>query len=805
MDDVLKEFLVESNDNLDNLDQEFLELEKNPTDKDRIAAIFRSVHTIKGTCGFLGFAKLESVTHVGENLLSKLRDGVLLLIPEITSALLALVDATREIIKNIESTGSEGDKDYSVLIDTLARLQKGETNVGASTQSTSDAAEAEKAPASAEVAHEVVTAAQPPVELEQAEQIPVVSEPAPQAVPEIKVEPEVQKTVEVAPPTPMKPPVSVAAPVAEAPKETKAASITEASIRVDVKLLDDLMNLVGELVLTRNQILQYSNKQEDSTFITTTQRLNIITSELQESMMKTRMQPIGNVWSKFPRVVRDLAGLCKKKISVVMEGQETELDKTLLEAIKDPLTHLIRNSVDHGIETPQERIEKGKPEEGLLKLRAYHEGGQVNIEIIDNGGGINPDKVKEKAIQKGLVTPEEATKLSERQITNMIFMPGFSTAEKVSNISGRGVGMDVVKTNIEKIGGMVDIQSKFGEGTTIKIKIPLTLAIIPALLATSGGDLYAIPQVSLLELVRLEAENAAKKIEMIHGSPVYRLRGKLLPLVDLNKELNVGEEIIGSNRAVNIVVLQADDRQFGLLVDDINDTQEIVVKPLSSQIQSVPVFAGSTIMGDGRVALILDVMGVAQKAHVVSELKDKARHDLTIIHEEQSGERQSLLLFSCQDSGRMAIPLSQVSRLEKFSMSQIEKVGTQEVVQYRGDIMSLIRVSSTLSERRKNMRNPEFVKEANSNNFIQVVVYKSDKAHVGLVIDRILDIVEASNQIQRTASRNGIMGSLVIQGCVTEILDIEGLIQIGNIQDNGQKNEEGMAATGLVSEASLMQ
>ena len=548
--------------------------------------------------------------------------------------------------------------------------------------------------------------------------------------------------------------------------EARNSSISDSNIRVDVGLLDKLMNLVGELVLARNQILQFSTTQQDTSFLNTSQRFNLITTELQEGVMKTRMQPIGNIWSKFPRVVRDLATSCGKQVNIEMEGKETELDKTIIEAIKDPLTHLVRNAVDHGIETPEKRLASGKSPEGRLFLRAFHEGGQVNIEISDDGAGIDLERVKRKAIEKGLVAPDQAARLSDREVLNLLFLPGFSTAEKVTNVSGRGVGMDVVKTNIEKIGGTVDIQNHVGQGTTLKIKIPLTLAIIPALIVTSNTDRYAIPQVSLLELVRLEGEQARKGIEKIHGVAVYRLRGKLLPLVNLNDELRVEESRNGTDRradesarapaatgsdthnldfaiarskhqlwqkrlrdfldgkasltleearshrdcalgqwlyssalqqfgnlpemqqleklhqqfhavvsivisaqassetaraeqellrveslsaeivallttlerqtaqseAVNMVVLQADDRQFGLVVDDINDTEEIVVKPLGKQLKGISTFAGATIMGDGQVALILDVLGLAQRANVVSEVRDRSVGEKTRWH-----------------------------------------------------------------------------------------------------------------------------------------------------------------------------
>jgi two-component system chemotaxis sensor kinase CheA len=482
--------------------------------------------------------------------------------------------------------------------------------------------------------------------------------------------------------------------------------------------------------------------------------------------MKTRMQPIGNIWSKFPRVVRDLSQSCSKKVRLDMEGKDTELDKTLIEAIKDPLTHIVRNSVDHGIEMPEERVANGKNPEGRIFLRAYHEGGQVNIEIVDDGGGIDPEVIKMKAIGKNLITHQDAARMSDREIVNLIFTPGFSTAEKVSNLSGRGVGMDVVKTNIEKIGGSVDIQSRVGEGTTLKVKIPLTLAIIPALLVVTGGLRYAIPQVSLVELVRLESEEGVSAIEYIQGSPVYRLRGNLLPLVYLNQEL--GFESQASTDAVNIVVLQADSRQFGLVVDGISDTEEIVVKPLGKQLKGIASYAGATIMGDGKVALILDAMGLAQRAHVVTEeSREQILKEIDDMEIEQAADRQTLLIFSPGNETRMAVPLSMVARLEEFSRNVVERSGEKEVVQYRGEIMPLIHLSETFG-----MSSTRGESET-----MHVIVYSDQGRSVGVVVDSIIDIVEETVTIKKGSAGHALLGSAVVQGKVTDMLDVAGVIR----------------------------
>jgi len=532
------------------------------------------------------------------------------------------------------------------------------------------------------------------------------------------------------------------------------------------------MNLVGELVLARNQIVQFTSQSQEPTLLSAAQRINTITTELQESVMKTRMQPIGNVWAKFPRIVHDMAQDLGKQVQLVMEGKSTDLDRTIIEAIKDPLTHLVRNAIDHGIETPAVRRAAGKPEQGTLRLRAFHEGGQVNIEILDDGHGIDIAKVKDKAVQRSLVTPDQATRMTDREVFNLIFLPGFSTAEKVTNVSGRGVGMDVVKTNIEKIGGSVDVLSELGRGTTLKIKIPLTLAIIPALIVTSGGERFAIPQVSLLELVRLEGQQARAGIETLYGSPIYRLRGQLLPLAYLNREFKLdaaADSAAGASAdaIVNIVVLQADGRQFGLIVDEINDTEEIVVKPLSKQLKGIACFAGATIMGDGRVALILDVLGIALHSNVIAEVREHAVADKGSA-QDRADERQTLLLFDAGQNARMAIPLSMVARLEEFPRAQIERSGNQDVVQYRGKILPLIQVANYI---------PGAGAPLAQSDPLQVVVYSEGGRSVGLVVGKINDIVHEALTVKRNAAQNGILGSAVVQDKVTDLLDVVGVVR----------------------------
>ena len=767
---LVNDLIVESAEGLERFDKELLLLEKGEGHKDSLNISFRAIHTIKGTAGCIGLGKIESVAHVGESLLSLLRDGKLKITAPMISVLLEYSDALKEMLRCLEETGQQGDHDYSGLLQKLQQLQTGELPAAAK-------------PAAAPVEPAAPTAAAVPANwgLFEDEAKPAAA-PAP-PVSEDKSwgmfadEPEtpaatapiVPATVVAAPVAPAPVPVvAEAAPVVENNPAKPAAHVTETAIRVDVGQLDRLMNLVGELVLARNQILQFTGKSTEPALLHASQRLNLITTELQESVMKTRMQPIENIWAKFPRIVRDVARELGKKIQLVMEGNETELDRTIIEAIKDPLTHILRNSMDHGIEKPDVRAKAGKPEEGLLVLRAFHEGGQVNIEIMDDGGGINVARVKQKAVEKGLLTPEAAARMSDREGYNLIFLPGLSTAEKITNVSGRGVGMDVVKTNIEKIGGSVDILSEAGQGTTLKIKIPLTLAIIPALIVTSGGERFAIPQVSLLELVRLEGEAARTGIESLYGSPVYRLRGQLLPLIHLNRELGLvaaGEE--KTTEVVQIIVLQADGQRFGLIVDKINDTEEIVVKPLGKQLKSIPCFAGATIMGDGKVALILDILGLAQVSKVIAESRDRALAEKPAELVRQDN-RQTLLLFNAGKDSRLAIPLAMVARLEEFPLNAVERAGDQDVVQYRGQILPLIQISKFLSQAEPPTAQLDPM---------QVVVYSEQGRSVGLVVGQINDIVEAVLTVKRDAPRRGIAGSAVIQDKVTDLVDVAGIIR----------------------------
>jgi len=739
MDEIVTEFLVESHENLDRLDRDLVELEKDPSNGERLASIFRTIHTIKGTSGFLGFGQLEKLAHSGENLLSELRDGELTLGPEITSALLAMVDAVRDMLSHIEADSTEGQRDDVDLIAKIGRLVGGELGEGEERVERRPIGEllVDAGHVDVDTVHKAV------IEQERGD---------PRHIGEILVDRGL-----------IDPQAVVEALQTQQAQVEKSSGVSEANVRVDVGLLDTLMNLVGELVLARNQILQFTASSNGVAGLAdTTQRLNLITTELQEGVMKTRMQPIGNVWSRFPRTVRDLALTCGKQVRLEMEGKETELDRTIVEAIRDPLTHLVRNSVDHGIEPPEERVRLGKRPEGRLLLRAFHEGGRVNIEISDDGGGLKLERIKAKALERRLVTSEQLPTLSEREVSNLIFLPGFSTAAAVTNLSGRGVGMDVVKTNIEKIGGTIDLSSVEGSGTTFKIKIPLTLAIIPALVVACCGQRYAIPQVSLLELVRLDGE-ATKAIEYVADVPVYRLRGQLLPLVSLAEQLGVADE--GSGARV-MVVLQAEGRPFGLIVHEVHDTEEIVVKPLGRQLKGITTFSGATIMGDGRVALILDVVGLAHRAGVGSEGEASVAHGADRDEVVADRSTETLLLLAAGSRGRLAVPLSRVDRLEEIDPATVERAGADEAVRYRGGIMPLVPLGQMLG----------VGDDAGGDGPLQVVVHRCGDRCIGLVVDRILDIVEDHVVLDRTTARRGTLGSAIVSGQISEVVDVDAIV-----------------------------
>ncbi|HUD88558.1 MAG TPA: hybrid sensor histidine kinase/response regulator, partial [Xanthobacteraceae bacterium] len=519
-------------------------------------------------------------------------------------------------------------------------------------------------------------------------------------------------------------------------------------------LLDYLMTTVSELVLTRNQLLEIVRRNEDSEFKVPLQRLSNVTAELQEGVMKTRMQPIGNAWQKLPRVVRDLCGELGKDIELEMRGADTELDRQVLELVKDPLTHLVRNCADHGIESPAERLAAGKPQKGTIRLSAWHQGGHIIIEIADDGRGLDLAGIKAKAIEKGLASEAELAAKSETEICNFIFKPGFTTAAQVTSISGRGVGMDVVRSNIEQIGGTVDLKSVAGVGATFTIKIPLTLAIVSALIVEAAGERFAIPQIAVLELVRA-GNSGEHRIERIKDAPVLRLRNKLLPLVPLKEVLRLGE--CDSDDGF-VVVTQVGNQVFGAIVDGVFHTEEIVIKPMSSKLRHIPVFSGTTILGDGSVIMIIDPNGVAQAlgraaAAALADKPELASHD-----EEADADTVSLLVFRAGSQQPKAVPLSLVTRLEEIDCRKIEISDGRHLVQYRDQLMPLLRIDDETSLKKEGAQ--------------PILVFSDQGRSMGLVVDEIIDIVEERLDVEVTSERPGLIGYAVIKGATTEIVDV---------------------------------
>lgn len=709
MDDLIQEFLAETSESLASLDVDIVNLEQNPNDADLLSRIFRLVHTIKGTCGFLGLPRLEKVAHHSENVLGRYRDGTLQVTPDSVTLILEAFDRIKMIVQGIEETGSEPEGDDAALI---ARLDAVYESEDGSVPQTEEAV--------ADVVEEVM-----------------------EAVTETMTEPATE-------------------PVKSDVKEHKEAAAT--SLRVSVDVLENLMTMVSELVLTRNQLLQILRTQDDSDFAAPLQRLNHVVSDLQEGVMQTRMQPIGNAWAKLPRIIRDISVELGKKINLDMRGQETELDRQVLELIKDPLTHMVRNSGDHGIETPEERLAAGKPEEGTIRLNAYHEGGHIIIEIKDDGKGLNTDRIREKLVEKGLATAEQVRELSDMQVQQYIFAAGFSTAEKVTSVSGRGVGMDVVRSNIEKIGGTIEMKSVYGEGTTFTIKIPLTLAIVSALIVETAGERFAIPQITVQELVRV-SKNGENRLEDIHGTPVLRLRDRLLPLVSLSRVLKLQDEhdgtpVIDMQSDHYIIVIQVGSQSFGIIVDRVFDTEEIVVKPVAPILRNIKMFSGNTILGDGSVIMILDPNGIASQVGDVSVHDDAQMEQREEMHDmDASMRRVSLLVFRAGDGAPRAVPLSLVSRLEEVETSRIEFSGNgQRVVQYRGKLMPLVPFSDKV--------------QIDGREKQSVLVFSDRDRSMGLIVDDIVDIVEERMDVQISGGKNGLLGSAIIDGKAMDVIDV---------------------------------
>jgi two-component system, chemotaxis family, sensor kinase CheA len=714
MDDLIADFLTETNESIADLDVALVKLERTPDDQATLSLIFRLVHTIKGTCGFLGLPRLEHVAHAAENVLGKVRDGALTATPDTVTLVLTGLDRIKAIVGGLAATGTEPAGDDVELIEALNAVAAGEAPKPAAPVVQ---AEAEPEPEQEPVAPVAETAAPPPA-------------PTP-----------VQATPEV----PQGEPV-----------------VTNQTIRVTVDVLEDLMTLVSELVLTRNQLLRLARTQENTGFAVPLQRLSHITSDLQEGVMKTRMQPIGNAWNKLPRLVRDLSREMDKKIELTMLGADTELDRQVLELIKDPLTHMVRNSGDHGLERPAERRAAGKPEAGRITLNAFHEGGHIIIEISDDGRGLPLDKIRAKILKNGLATEAELAGMTETQLQRFIFRAGFSTATVVTAVSGRGVGMDVVKTNIEKIGGTIDLKSVAGAGTTFTIKIPLTLAIVSALIVEVGGERFAIPQISVVELVRAQKEagrghNEAGSdtvIERINDTPVLRLRDRLLPLVNLNDLLALGESKNDDSGAY-IVVAQVGANSLGIIVDRVFDTEEIVVKPVAPILRHVTMFSGNTILGDGSVIMILDPNGIARGTGIGAGGDSKAMSS-SAKDALRSTDRTAMLLFRAGSDQKLAVPLGLVARLEDIPRDKIESSCGAPVTQYRGKLMPLVALSDHIDTDKPRQ---------------SVLVFNDGDRTMGLMVDEIVDVVEDRLNIELSGARPGLLGSAVIAGHATDVID----------------------------------
>jgi two-component system chemotaxis sensor kinase CheA len=785
MDDLIGEFLTETNESLEELDLDLVNLEQNPNDKDLLGKIFRLMHTIKGTCGFLSLPRLEKVAHHAENVLGRFRDGDLEVTPEYVTLIFDSIDAIKFIVGNIAETGNEPDGDDSEIIEELDAVYEGR-EVGAgvtpaaapaasgggeadldSMDDTNRALEEEVRRIEAEMAAGNIPSTEAEAKAAKEEKEEAKAAPAPEPEPKAEEKP-------VAP--------AVAPTVNTPPKQVE-------TLRVSVDVLENLMNMVSELVLTRNQLMQIQRATPgEGGFTTPLQRLNHVVSDLQEGVMKTRMQPIGNAWSKLPRIIRDLSMELGKKIDLEMIGKETELDRQVLELIKDPLTHMVRNSGDHGIEDPETRKAAGKPETGTIVLRAYHEGGHINIEIADDGKGLPLDKIKEKIIANGLATDAELDEMSNQQINQFIFKAGFSTAEKVTSVSGRGVGMDVVRTNIEKIGGSIELKSVEGKGSTFVIKIPLTLAIVSALIVQAGQERFAIPQLAVRELV-MTSDTADNQIEHIKETPVLRLRDTLLPLVSLSELLqlktptsNIQEHIEtlaqntpeepdaeasrplpepanDDNRNKYIVVAQVGTYAFGIIVDKVFDTEEIVVKPVAKILRDIELFSGNTILGDGTVIMILDPNGIANATGEI-EAADNDADAKHAVQMETGNDKIPLLLFRVGDATPKAVPLSLVARLETVKYSSVEHSGNKAMIQYRNQLMPLITFDGSP------------VIQPDDKTDAPILVFTDKDRSMGLIVDEIIDITEEHIDVQISGESKNLYGSAIIQGKATDVVDV---------------------------------
>jgi two-component system, chemotaxis family, sensor kinase CheA len=730
-ENALDEFFAECEEIIQRVSNTLTKLEDHDLDQEIVDSLYRDMHTLKGTSQLFGFTTIGLIAHSIEASLEPVRRNKISLDRRFTDYIFKSLDLIDRIMKRPETELEQDHELQSELVATLPQL------VTIATQKFNGDlfAHRDASPDESISSYQGPAPSAPPAVLESVPAAPVFI-PAPKvntSTPETIFE----KKINI---------MEKTAPIDESSAESS-------TIRVQVTLLDKLMNLVGEMVLTRNQVLQYAKSSDSNEFLSLTQRLDMATTELQDSVMRTRMQPIGSVFTKFHRLVRDLSRDLGKNIDFQVQGAETELDKSLIEAIKDPLTHIVRNSCDHGIETPAIRKNSGKDEQGSLLLRAYHEGGQVIIEIKDDGKGIDPHKIRQKAVEKRVISPEKAATLSDKEAQELIFAAGFSTAEQVSSVSGRGVGMDVVRTNVERVGGMIELQSVAGQGTTLRLKIPLTLAIVPAMVIRSGADYYAVPQMKLQELIRVDMEESGPKIEKLQGQEVFRLRGQLLPLICCDQLTRPGK--IKEKRSVyNIAVLSGESHLYGLVVDEICDTADIVVKPLPPFLKKIDLFSGATIMGDGLIALIIDVNGVGSQMKI-SHGGEKRQQSTVAQSKAAFKENTDFMLVRLAHAGCYAIPLVLVHRLEEFSSKDLSYSGNECVAKYRGSLLPLISLNDFFGYKRDPSEQEQRAK-------LSVVVVAKNNRLFGLVVDEVMDIMSSDFEITpHVKDSPGFMGSII--------------------------------------------
>ncbi len=682
MDELLAEFLTETNETLSALDVALVILERKPNDQAALAQIFRLVHTIKGTCGFLGLERLETVAHAAEAVLDPLRHGIAPVTVNVVTLVLRALDRMKVILEGLAESGTEPPGNDQVL---LAALEQTAT-------------------------HEPTVLS----DVDEATSVAAVIDP-------VRVPP---------------------------------------SIRVSVDVLEKLVRLVSELVLARNQLVQLARAQQATSFTAPLQLLSRLTSELQAGIMNTRMQPIGTIWNKLPRMLRDLGHELGKRIELNLHGAETELDRRLLELIRDPLTHMVRNAADHGLESPEERREAGKPESGTVTLSACHESGRVIIEVADDGRGLPAERIRAKAIAEGLSTEAELAGAGNAELYRFIFNPGFSTAKTVTSISGRGVGLDVVKTNIGQIGGTIHVRSMLGAGTTFTIQIPLTVAIISVLVVGVGAARFAIPQTGVEELVALSrvSNEGGAVIEHIDGVALLQLRKRLLPLIRLRTLLQLPDPPTPDESAI-VVMLRTAGERLGLMVDRVFDTEEIVVKPVSPILRRITLFGGTTVLGDGSVIMILDPGGIARACGIGEGSQTPLELPL---QEAAPIERSPMLLVRAGGPHLLAVPLQLVSRIEEIAREAIEFTATRRVTQYRGRLMPLVALAKGLDESAE----------------LQTVLIFTKGEHVaGLMVDEVVDLVEDRVAIEVASTLPGVLGTAVIAGQAMDIIDTEHWLQ----------------------------